>query len=369
MRRAVFLSTPEIWQRGHGPQHPMKPERLRRTFELLSEFGALGVDNVQVVEPQIASEEELGLFHTREYIEVTRALSQGEGNITGSRHGFGPGDNPVFSGMYETEALKVGSTLNGARMLMANECDVAFSYGGGLHHGGPDFASGFCVFNDCAVAIQWLVDQGQRVAYIDIDVHHGDGVQDAFYGTDQVLTISLHQDGRTLFPGTGFIEETGQGPGVGYSVNVPLPPLTFGTAYLRAFDAIVPTLIERFAPDVVVTQLGVDTHFRDPLASLALATQQHQQLFERLDGLAPRWLALGGGGYEIDVVPRSWSLAFAVMSGQQLPDRLPTQYAGKYGGRSLHDQQGPALSEAVRLRIDEVVDGIILQVQRTNGIE
>jgi acetoin utilization protein AcuC len=347
----------------------MKPERLRRTFELLKELGTLESDGVQIVEPQIATEDELALFHTEEYIEVTRGLSRGNGDLPGSRYGYGPGDNPVFSGMYETEGLKVGSALTGARMLLADECDVAFSYGGGMHHGGPDFASGFNVFNDCAVAIQWLLDQGQRVAYVDIDVHHCDGVQDAFYESDRVLTISLHQDGRTLFPGTGFVEETGKDEGVGFSVNVPLPPLTFNEPYLRAFDEIVPPMLRRFEADILVTQLGVDTHYTDPLASLALTTQLHQQLYEKLEQLAPRWLALGGGGYAIDVVPRSWSLAFAAMSGQQLRKTLPTEYRKLYGGHYIHDRQQPDLSEAIRLRVDEVVDGIIGQVKQAHRID
>jgi acetoin utilization protein AcuC len=347
----------------------MKPERLKRTFDLLDHASVLQSENVEVIEPRAATEDELALFHSSEYVEITRQLSSGDQSVPAGRYGFGPGDNPVFLGMYDSESLKVGSSLQAAQLLHANQCDVAFSFAGGLHHGGADFASGFCVFNDCVVAIQWLLDEGLRVAYVDIDVHHGDGVQEAFYETDQVLTISLHQDGRTLFPGTGFIDETGKGQGAGLSVNVPLPPLTFGDAYLRAFDATVPPLLERFAPDIVVTQLGVDTHFRDPLASLALTTQHHQQLFERFDQLAPRWLALGGGGYAVDVVPRSWSLAFAVMSGHKLPKGLPAKYAQEYGGRTLHDQQQPDLSEAVRLRVDEVVDGIIRQVQLTHNLD
>jgi acetoin utilization protein AcuC len=369
MRRAVFLCSPEIWQRGHGPQHPLKPERLQRTFELLSEYGALAAPNVEVVKPRLAEPDELALFHTLDYIRVTRALSRGELSLPAGSYGFGPGDNPIFPEMYETEALKVGSALQAAELLYRGDCEVAFSYSGGLHHAGPDFASGFCVFNDCAVAIQWLVEQGLRVAYVDIDVHHGDGVQNAFYDSDRVLTISLHQDPRTLFPGTGFVDEIGRGAGTGFSVNVPLPPLTFDEAYLRAFEAIVPALLRRFSPDIVATQLGVDTHHTDPLANLALTTHGQLALFQALEALSPRWLAFGGGGYAIDLVPRSWALAFGVMSGQTWPDKLPEGYQAHYGGNWLHDQAGPELSLTLRARVEESVDVVMHDVRRTHKLE
>ena len=205
MRQTIFLSSPAVWQRGHGPDHPLKPQRLQRTFELLDEYGAFEAPNFRVVAPRPASDDELALFHTYEYIDAVRALSAGDVDVPARRFGFGPGDNPVFASMYESESLKVGSALLAAESLLDGRCDVAFSFSGGLHHGGPDFASGFCVFNDAAVAIHWLLRQGKRVAYVDIDVHHGDGVQAVFYDTDRVLTISLHQDGRTLFPGTGAV--------------------------------------------------------------------------------------------------------------------------------------------------------------------
>ena len=358
-RQVVFLSSPAVWQRGHGPDHPLKPERLQRTHALLEETGALDAPNVKVVAPRPATAEELMLFHTREYVDVVRALSEGDTTVPAGRFGFGPGDNPVFAGMYDSEGLKVGSALQAAQLLVEGACDVAFSYSGGLHHGGPNFASGFCVFNDAAVAIHWLLRRGMRVAYVDIDVHHGDGVQQAFYESDRVLTISLHQDGRTLFPGTGFIGERGRGAGRGYSVNVPLLPNTADDAYLWAFGEVVPPLLARFRPDIVVTQLGVDTHYRDPLARLALTSHGHEALFRALAGLAPRWLALGGGGYDIGVVPRSWALALGVMAGLSLPAQLPAGYREKYGGRTLHDQEVPSwLPKGRSGAIEEVVAAV-----------
>lgn len=367
-RRVIFLSSEAVWQRGHGPGHPLKPERLRRTHELLEAYGTLDAENVQVVAPRPATVAELTLFHTPEYVEIVHGLSAGDGTLPARRYGFGPGDNPIFPGMFESERLKVGSAVQAADLLLSGACDVAFSYSGGLHHGGPDFASGFCVFNDAAVAIQHLVDKGLRVAYVDIDVHHGDGVQDAFYDTDQVLTISLHQDGHTLFPGTGFVNETGAGAGVGYSVNVPLPPYTDDESYLWAFQQLVPPLLGRFNADFVVTQLGVDTHAKDPLANLLLSTAGHTALFEALDKLAPRWLALGGGGYDITVVPRSWSLAFGVMAGLDLPDPLPAGYAHHYGGIFLRDQERYSLEGSLRGQIRRAVEGIVRAVQKAHGL-
>lgn len=229
-------------------------------------------------------------------------------------------------------------------------------------------ASGFCVYNDAAVAIHWLMDRGLRVAYIDVDVHHGDGVQDAFYDTDQVLTISLHQDGQTLFPGTGFISDTGSGAGAGYSVNIPLPPGTGDKDYLLAFDQLVPPLIDRFQPDILVTQLGVDTHRLDPLANLELTTIGHLALYQSLSNLSRRWLALGGGGYNIDVVPRSWTLAFGIMAGIDHPDSLPPGYAGRYGGKHLHDQEIRPLEPALQQRINTKIESIINRVKKAHSL-
>ena len=363
MRQVVFLASPAVWEHGHGPDHPLKPIRLQRTYELLEEYGAFRPDNVHLVAPRHATDDELALFHTPEYIAVVQTLSQGDRGIPVHQYGFGPGDNPVFAGMYDSERLKVGSALQAAELLVQGECDIAFSYNGGLHHGGADFASGFCVFNDAAVAIHWLLRQGLRVAYVDIDVHHGDGVQAAFYDTNQVLTISLHQDGRTLFPGTGFINETGIGTGEGFSVNVPLPPHTDDETYLWAFTEIVLPLLERFVADVVVTQLGVDTHIKDPLAQMTLTTHGHQALFLALRDLSPRWLALGGGGYDMDVVPRAWALAFGVMSDQTFPEALPPKYQERYGGQWLHDRQH-FQTEGVR----GIVEAVITAVKQQHDI-
>ncbi len=359
MTQAVFISAPALWERGHGPTHPLKPERLQRAHELLTAYRAFDPPNSRLIPPRPATDEELCLFHAPEYVEVVRRLSYGDFSVPAWKYNFGPGDNPIWASMYETESLKVGGALLAAEMVHAGQVDVAFNYSGGLHHAGPAMASGFCVFNDAAIAIHWLLRQGQRVAYIDIDAHHGDGVQNAFYDTDQVLTISLHESGAHLFPSTGFVHEIGVGAGEGYSANVPLPPYTDDEIYLWAFNEVVPPLIERFAPDIVVSQLGIDTHYRDPLTHLALTTHGYVAVVETIKALAPRWLALGGGGYDISVVPRAWTLAYGVMSEQAFDDELPASYREKYGGERLHDSLGTTIlasdRTAIRQQVEETV--------------
>lgn len=344
---AAFLCAEGMWARGHGASHPLKPERLQRTFELLKAYGAFDSPGSALVEPPAATREELALFHTPEYLDAVAALSRGEGRADAWRYGFGPGDNPVFPGMYETEALKTGGAMEGARLLLGGRARAAFSFGGGFHHAQPDNASGFCVFNDAAVVIHRLLREGMRVAYVDVDAHHCDGVQEAFNRTDRVLTVSLHESPLTRFPGTGFADEVGEGEGRGYSLNVPLAPYTTDEVYLWAFRRVVPSAVRRFAPDVLVTQLGADTHFSDPLAQLLLTTRGYVQVVEELRELAAPtrgWLALGGGGYCVDLVPRAWTLAYGVLSGQEFPDPLPEDYAAAYGPGTLHDTVHPELS-------------------------
>jgi len=362
---AAFICTEELWSQGFGGTHPLKPERLKRTYELLMAYRAFDAPDSHLVPPHPASREELLLFHTAEYVDAVASLSdvpspsaslreglskdRGEGRVQAQRYNFRPNETPVFPGMYETEGLKVGAALTAARLITAGQAQVAFSFAGGMHHARPALASGFCVFNDVAAAIHWLMRQGLRVAYVDIDVHHGDGVQAAFYDTDQVLTISLHQAGILFYPGTGFPEEIGTGAGYGYSINLPFLIYTNEELYLWAFRQVVPPLVRQFAPDVLVTQLGVDTHYRDPLARLMLTTHGYVTLIEELETLADdtgRWLAFGGGGYAVDVVPRAWTLAYGLMSGQTFPDELPPAYSERYGPGWLHDTKGPEPAEA-----------------------
>ena len=209
-----------------------------------------------------------------------------------------------------------------------------------------------------------LLSRGKRVAYIDIDAHHGDGVQKALYETNQVLTISLHETGYTLFPGTGFEYEIGEGEGEGYSVNLPFPPFTEDEVYLWAFEEVVPELIHAFQPDVVVTQLGVDTFYDDPLTNLRLSILGYEKVLRRIKNLAPRWVALGGGGYDVSDVARAWTLAWAVMNGIELSDELPKSYLEKAARVGVYEKElrgepkFPSSSQRkdIRMEVERIVN-------------
>lgn len=347
MRRGVFIYDERLSQRGFGTGHPLQPSRLFYVWELLNAYGTLKQGKVLPAEP--ASEEELRTFHTPDYIAAVKSLSRGERIIRPETYNFSEyGDNPPYPGMYEASILPVGASLLGARLLADGEADVAFSPSGGLHHAAPNYASGFCIFNDVVIAIKYLLNRGLRVAYVDIDAHHGDGVQAAFYDSDRVLTISLHEWGRYLFPGTGEVGEMGEGAGRGYSVNLPLYPYTYDEIYVSSFRQIVPPLVRAFSPDILVTQLGCDTHFQDPLTHLCLSTHGYAEVLKELRKFDLPWLALGGGGYDTGVVARCWTLAYSIMLDIELPDEIPDEFAAKYGLVRLHDFSLPEIPEEMR---------------------
>lgn len=348
IERAVLVGSESLWQRGHPQGHPLRPERLRDTWEMLHAYRAFDAPNTLIVPPRYPDDADLHTFHTHDYVEVVRRLSRGQHHARARQHNFGEGDNPIFEGMFESESLKVGAALVGADLLVRQRANRVFSYGGGLHHAHADRASGFCIFGDGVIAINHLLDHDLRVAYIDIDAHHGDGVQDAFYAEPDVLTISIHESGDYLFPGTGHVHELGDGPGRGYSVNIPLAPHTDDDGALWAFDQIVPPLMDWFAPDVVVAQFGVDAHWRDPLTHLAMTTRGLEALFDRIVACSPRLLAVGGGGYDRTVVPRAWTLAWGALSGQRFPNALPAAVAGAYDPPLLHDADPAPVSPAER---------------------
>ena len=337
-RKAAFIYSDSLSQHTLSETHPMKPVRLRYTYELLEAYGAFDAPNVSLVSPRAASNDELLWYHSPEYIAAVRQLNDGDSSVDQMRFNFGPGDNPAYQGIYDASALSTGATLTAVELLLSDEVDAAFSISGGLHHAMPSYAYGFCVFNDPVIGIKRLLAEGMRVAYVDIDCHHGDGVQHAFYDTDGVMTISLHESGAFLFPGTGHTQEIGAGRGRGYSVNVPLYPYTTDEVYLWAVREVAMPLLRRFRPDVLVTQLGIDSHFRDPITHLALSVQGHAAVVEELGSLGVgKWLALGGGGYDLQAVARAWALDFAVMSEQRLSANIPQAYSEKYAVSSLRD--------------------------------
>lgn len=318
-----------------GPLHPMNPVRLMLTAGLMRATGLVDRPGLEQLEPAPAGDDELELAHDRRYIEAVRRLSA-PGLAAGAaalQFGLGSGDNPVFAGMHEASALIAGGSLAGARAIIEGRLAHAFNIAGGLHHAHRARASGFCVYNDAAVAIAWLRRRrGARVLYLDFDAHHGDGVQELFYADAGVMTVSFHESGRYLFPGSGFIDELGTGEARGTSVNLPLPMGTTGDLFLEAYEALVPPLARAFSPDLIVTQLGCDGHFSDPLTHMALTVSTYRELARRLHRLAHdvtggRWLALGGGGYQAyTVVPRVWTAVLAEMAGVSLDEELPEDW-------------------------------------------
>ncbi|MGH3277314.1 MAG: acetoin utilization protein AcuC [Streptosporangiaceae bacterium] len=306
-----------------GPGHPLAPVRVELTMELTRAFGVLDRPGVTVQAAELATDAELELIHDRRYIAAVRAAGEPDSSPDAWRFGLGSGDNPVFPGMHEASALVAGATLAAARAMWSGAAQHGAGIAGGLHHAMAARASGFCVYNDPAIAIAWLLEQGaERIAYVDIDVHHGDGVQAAFYDDPRVLTISLHETPELLFPGTGRPSETGGPAALGSAVNVALPGGTGDAGWLRAFHAIVPPLLRAFAPQVLVSQHGCDTHRLDPLAHLALTVDGQRAAHAAIHALAHesaggRWLLMGGGGYElVQVVPLTWTHLLSEAAGE-----------------------------------------------------
>ena len=287
----------------------------------------------------------------------------------GSIFGLGAGDNPVFPSLWEAARLVAAGSLLAADVVARGEADRAFHFAGGLHHALPGRASGFCYVNDPVLAILRLREHGLRVAYVDIDAHHGDGVQYAFYDDPNVLTVSTHERGERLFPGTGFVRELGEGDGAGFSVNLPLEAYTDSAVYLPAFESVVPPLLERFKPDVIVAQLGIDAHRTDPLTHLALDMQGFAKAFTRLLPLAPKIVALGGGGYDVRNVAKAWTIAWAILNGVELAGELPEAFAPDikqhgFESRDLWDAPA-AIPEDIGRAVKDYADRQVDSVQKT----
>jgi acetoin utilization protein AcuC len=310
-----------------GPSHPLAPVRVELTMALAEQLGVL--ERIDISYFEGATAELLELVHTPGYIAAVQRA--GDTLRPDPAHGLGTPDDPVFEGMHEASALVAGATLAAVRAVYDGSHDHGVSISGGLHHAMPDRASGFCVYNDPAIAIAWLLDQGvERVAYVDIDVHHGDGVQAVFWDDPRVLTISLHESGRTLFPGTGDPSDIGGPNAKGTAINVAFEAGTKDAEWHAGFDAVVPAAVRRFAPTYLVTQHGCDTHALDPLANLLLTVDAQRLAHLKLHDLAHevcdgRWLAVGGGGYElVQVVPRTWTHLLAIATGEPIDPQTRT---------------------------------------------
>jgi len=329
-----------------GPSHPLRPIRVKLTYDLLMEKGILKEPTVSTQEPDAATEQQILGFHQKEYVDLVKKFSEKGSGLLDS------GDTPAFKGCYEATSLVVGASLKACDLLMKGEFAHAFNPSGGLHHAHPERASGFCIFNDPAVSISRLKSRHgvKRIVYLDIDAHHGDGVMYGFYDDPGVLDIDLHESGRYLFPGTGFPDETGAGRGAGLKVNIPLPPGTGDEAYLRAFQTMVPDLVRSFNPEIILVQCGADGHIDDRLAHLRMTTEAYGSIIREMHGLAHefcegRFLLFGGGGYTLANVPRVWAVAFAALAGFSLDNTIPSEWAREFQvltnespPRELHDQ-------------------------------
>ena len=344
---SAFIYSDQFSQYEYSPTHPFKPIRAKLTYELCRRYNLLDRPWINIVKPTPLTLKQLTTFHDEEYIRMLAIASLGgltpemtEYGINPREHpgfdvgpeilkyGLGTEENPIFLGMYDYAALTAGATSLGADLLVTGEVDVAFNPLGGFHHAARDHAEGFCYINDVAVTICHLLKRDLRVAFIDIDAHHSNGVQDAFYEDDRVLTISIHESGKTLYPWSGFEDEIGSGRGRGYNVNIPLMADSDDEVYIFAFSEIVPPLVKAFKPNLIIAEIGADTHVSDPLTHLNTTNNGYCEAIKIIKGLSYRILAVGGGGYDLYKTARSWTLAWSILNEIEPKD----EFLGTVGG-------------------------------------
>ncbi len=339
-----------------GSSHPLRPERVLLTYDHIADLGLHA--KMTDVPSRSATDAEIGAVHDRDFIAMVKAIDSGEVDPrAGLSFGLGTPDDPIFAGMHRAAAAVCGASISAAEVVADGRYQHAFNPAGGLHHARRREASGFCIYNDPAAAIAKVLELQPewRVMYVDVDVHHGDGVQWIFYDDPRVLTVSLHQSGHYLYPGTGFEDEIGEGAAAGTSVNLPLLPLTGEDDYLWALERVLTEAAGAFRPDLVVTQLGADTHYADPLANLGLTMRAYPRMAEILHGVAhdlcnDRWVATGGGGYQAEtVVPKVWTIHFAEMCGA--PEVIPAAW--------LEDRDQAEVSRSSRADLERSVEQVL----------
>ena len=325
-KNSVFIYSPEFEKYHYPSEHPFNTVRAKKVRQIVGSMGLLvsrasrprsegETPSAQEVAPVPAERVVLKKFHTARYLHALKKASGGHIDTDALKMGIGSPDCPVFKGLYEYAVLAAGGTLLGAKMILSGETEVVFNPSGGYHHAGPELAAGFCYINDVALACIVLAEKGKRVLYLDVDVHHGDGVADAFYERSDVMTISFHENPKMLFPGTGFENEIGEGQGKGYCVNVPLPSGTYDAAYMKAFEEIALPLITAYNPDVIVFELGADALAGDPLAHMQLTNNTYADIINHIMSFGAPILATGGGGYNVENTVRAWALAWSVLCG------------------------------------------------------
>jgi acetoin utilization protein AcuC len=375
-RKLAFLYSAEIDRLHYPPDCPFKTERAGLARSQLRSLGLIGTADRFEVLPTMASLPDLEQFHSRRYLDELRRTADGELTLDGLSMGLGGPDTPVFPDAFAYGAWACGAGLKAADLLLSGEADIAFNLLGGFHHAMREKASGFCYLNDMVLACQRLAAAGKRVAYLDIDAHHGDGVQEAFYRRNDVLTISLHETGKTLFPWGGFEGETGEGPGLGYNVNVPLPPFTYDEAFLKALQAVALPVLTAYQPDALVLELGMDTLAGDPLTHLHMTNNIVVEVLNRLLQFNKPLLVGGGGGYHVANTVRGWALAWRTCCGESDDVAFSMGLGGVMLGSTewaggLCDRELPVSQEqrqAVDTELSPTIDRAIHQVFRHHGI-
>jgi acetoin utilization protein AcuC len=329
MCKIIYHSKYKLYDLGEG--HPFNPIRAEMVLDLLNELG----HKVDCLEPELITPDIFYSIHNEEYVNTIESLSKGNELEKAEMFGLGTVDNPIAKGMAEGARYQAGGTLLAAKLLIEEKAKRVLQLGGGFHHAHKNLASGFCLYNDLALAIKEMTDHGWHVAYIDIDVHHGDGVQEIFYSDGQVMTISLHESGEYLFPGTGFIHELGQGMGRSLKLNVPLDPFTEGDSYIEVMNGIIEPALRWFRPDALVVMAGADAHYSDPLADLMLTTIDYENIFRKILGFADKYskgrvMFTLGGGYSLTATPRIWAILFLVLLNLEIAKKIPQNWIKKW---------------------------------------
>ena len=361
MRKAVFVHSPELEKYHYPADCPFDISRAGKIRKVLNSMGLLSGNGRSEITPVRPQKTVIEKFHSARYMEVLKTADKGHLDIEALNMGIGTPDCPIFKGMYDCAVLACGGTLTAANLILSGSANAAFNPSGGFHHAGPECASGFCYINDVAIACMVLAEEKKRVLYLDVDVHHGDGVQDAFYDRSDVMTISFHESPKTLFPGTGFEDKIGTGQGKGYCVNVPLPTGTYDEAYMKAFKTLAVPLIEAYNPDVIIFELGADALAGDPLAHLCLTNNVYADIINLLMRFDKPILMTGGGGYNIDNPVRAWALAWSILCGADSSQDMNLCLGGVMLENT--DWQG-GLRDRVRV-VHRRCDGITQEIEAT----
>lgn len=379
MHETAFVYGDEYLRYDFGTFHPLRPERLKLTERLATHLGLLAKPNVTVVRPRIASEQELCSVHEPEHVSLVRKLSETGTGLLDS------GDTPAFKGMFEAASFWAGGSLVAAELIAEGRVQHAFNIGGGLHHAGKSSSAGFCIFNDVAIAARALHDKHgfKRIFMLDIDAHHGNGTQEILFGDSHFLKVDFHESGLYLYPGSGFVDELGEGDGRGYMVNVPLPPYTDDETYLQLFEEIVPPLLQAFKPEIIIQQTGADGYRLDELTTMGLSTHTYEEVTRRMHAFSHiycdgRYLLMGGGGYDVAAVPRIWTLVLAEIIGAKISDELPTTWledfpklSSREPPRELRDRPEPPelrMREKIKVETAEVLADIRKTIFPLHGI-